>query len=502
MIELSSPADLTVRNIAAVAYDGASLRLTDGALASVRAGRERFRKLINDGVPCYGVTTGLGKLSSQTLDAEAQRDLPKNILRARASGVGPPLRKAVVRAMMMLKLGNIISGHDGVTCELAQYLVDRINDGFTPWVPSMGHGMGADATAHTHCFQTFIGEGFVLSDSGEKVDAGVALAAREARPYEPGAKEGLALLNGIAAAPAVALDALRAAKSLAELMTLISACSVDALAAPLDAIHEQIVHTSAEPGVGRVISDLTSHLQDSTIESVNLQAPISFRVIPQVHGNLVDALANLEQRIEAAARSFSDNPLMVDDAFLSVGSFHNQHLVTAMEAAGIALAHTAVLAERRIHRLLDPRCTGLPPQLAPRPGLDAGLVVVHKAAIDHAAQVRMLASPISVQTSETSGGQEDYMSMALPVADRLNQMIGYARWIAASEMLVAGVALDFRLASPGRAEVPGRAVRRAHEWLRYRVAPLLKDRSPGPDIEAIAAGFDDAGALEQLLGVQ
>ena len=60
------------------------------------------------------------------------------------------------------------------------------------------------------------------------------------------------------------------------------------------------------------------------------------------------------------------------------------------------------LSECRLHRLMGEHQTGLNPQLVPRPGLDADLVVAHKVCIDLVARVRLAAQPMSLLTSETS----------------------------------------------------------------------------------------------------
>ena len=122
-VVLDKPEDLTFDNVCAVAYDGRRLELSDQARARVVEGRQCFERLINSGVPCYGVTTGLGKLSTVDLDPRARVELSSNILRARAAATGRPLSKPIVRSMMLLKLGNMISGLDGVTIALADYLV-------------------------------------------------------------------------------------------------------------------------------------------------------------------------------------------------------------------------------------------------------------------------------------------------------------------------------------------------------------------------------------------
>ena len=487
MIVLNSAEDLTWDVIEAVAYHDARVRLSQALLDFVDDGRRKFQRLINAGVPCYGVTTGLGELVTLNLSDAEREDLPHNILRARAAAIGEPLARPIVRAMMMMRLVNFLSGQDGVSAELCQFLVDRLNDDFTPWVPSLGHGMGADATAHTHCFQTFIGEGYVLTEHGSRITAHEALQSRGVAPMRLGKKEGLALLNGIAAAPAYALDAHRRLAALLDLATAVAATSSEGAAAPQDSVDPVLKRVSAEPGTNAILDQLRPYFQNSLITPYKLQSAISFRVIPQVHGAMHDALAALKRHIEGTLRTFSDNPLMVDERFLSVGLFHNQHLVNQADHVAIALAHVGVLSMRRLHRLMSAPNTGLNPQLAPRPGLDAGLVVAQKAALGLAARLKHLASPVSILTGESSQGQEDYMSMAFPTIARLYEMADLVEMMLAYELFGALTALSQRGVRAGD------GVEKIRDYFAELVKPLDRDRSPGPDVEIILSVFRSAG---------
>lgn len=479
MITLNTLNDINWENVQEVAYDGEKLEISAEILAAVESGRQKFEALIEAGVPCYGVTTGLGKLVNLELSQADRDDLPHNILRARAAAIGPPLARPIVRSMMMLKLVNFLSGRDGVSVELCQFLVDRLNDGFTPWVPSLGHGMGADAIAHTHCFQTFIGEGFVLADNGERVLASEALVERHVRPMRLGQKEGIALLNGIGAAPAYALDAHRVISNLLKKATAVAAVSIEGCACPKDSFDPQIKAFNAEPGVDEIIDQLGPLLANSQIRPFKLQAGISYRIVPQVHGALHDGLASLRQRIERSMVTFSDNPLMVDDGFLSVGMFHNQHLVNQADAVAVALTHIGVLSVRRLHRLLNSENTGLNQQLAARPGLDAGLVVAQKAALGLEARLKILASPVSIHTGESSAGQEDYMSMAFPTIARLYDMVELVEMILAYELLGGLTALNMR------GESAGDGVRSIQETFGEMLDLENRDRPPGPVVERV-----------------
>ena len=479
MIVLDTLADINWPNVQAVAYNEEKLAISAELLAVVEQGRQSFQTLIDSGVPCYGVTTGLGKLVNLDLSPADRDDLPHNILRARAAAIGPPLSRPIVRSLMMLRLTNFLTGRDGVSTELVQFLVERLNDRFTPWVPSLGHGMGADATAHTHCFQTFIGEGYVLGDNGERLTAADALAQRGVSPLKLGQKEGLALLNGVAAAPAYALDAHRCVSNLLDKATTVAAVSIEGCACPKDSFDPAIKPFNGEPGVNKVIDQLQPLLVNSQIPPFKLQAGISYRIVPQVHGALQDSLSSLRQRIEAAMQTFTDNPLMADDRFLSVGSFQAQHLVNQVDALAIALAHVGVLSVRRLHRLLDGSNTGLNPQLAARPGLDAGLVVAQKAALGLEARLKILANPVSIHTGESSAGQEDYMSMAFPAIGRLYDMVELVEMILSYELLGGLTALNMR------SEMAGTGVRSIQEQFAHLLDPENRDRPPGPVVEDV-----------------
>ena len=262
---------------------------------------------------------------------------------------------------MFIRLFNFLSGLDGVSRELCQFLVARLNDDFVPWIPALGHGMAADAIANTHAFQTFIGEGYVYGPDNQRQSAASALASRDIEPCQLAEKEGLALLNGITAAPAYAFDAHRQISQLLVLANVVASVSIEALAAPKDAFDVEVGLLNGEPGVKFIVDQLQHYLRGSQISSVKLQAPVSYRVVPQVHGAMYDALEDLRARIETAIQCFSDNPLMVKPTanspgkFLSVGIFHNQHLVNQVEQVALSPGASGLSERTPATPIIKPR---------------------------------------------------------------------------------------------------------------------------------------------------
>ena len=109
------------------------------------------------------------------------------------------------------------------------------------------------------------------------------------------------------------------------------------------------------------------------------------------------------------------------------------------------------MSAARIHRLLDTRVTGLPAQLAARPGPDTGLVTVHKRAAGEVHALRRLALPATVGLIETSGGQEDVQSFGWEAAESLRQAIRHGHAVTSCELLTAyrAVTLSPHLVPPG-----------------------------------------------------
>lgn len=486
MIRIQQPTDINWINLYRVVYQNEPLELDTALLDEVDAGRAHFEALIARGVPCYGMTTSLGKLVEIDPGDDADREIVRNLLRERASAFGEPLPRRAARAMLVLRLVNFLSGRDGVSSDLCRYLVDRVNDDFVPWVPVLGHGMAADASANAHAFQTLAGQGSVMSRKGKRKSAARALRKRGVEPFPVSRREALALVNGIAAAPAVAFDAWQVLHELFGLANLVAAISIDGLASPRDSIDPVLASVSSAEGVGKVIEVLRKHLNHSQVEPFKLQAPVSYRVVPQVHGAFADAMASFKQQIETCFTDFSDNPMLDGDRFLSVGLFHNQHLVNQAEQVALAMAHVGCLSERRLHRLLDPAMSGLNAQLAQQPGIDVGLVTTQKACIDLAARLRVMAQPVSLLTSETSAGQEDYMSLAIPALARLYEMADLCRAMLAYEMLAGITAVRMRGQTPGDdvAEV---------DRLMKQSLPATDTLSPGSQVEHIIAFLGQDG---------
>jgi histidine ammonia-lyase len=496
MIQLSGPEQLTPELYRRIVHEREKIALDGGALERAERSRTLLLKHLETGVVCYGVNTGLGAQSGIDLTTEEQALLPRHILLGRSVATGPAFPGAVARGAMLIKLAQLLTGYSAVSADLCRFIADRLNDGFTPYIPSEGLGMAGEIIPLCHLAQTLIGEGFVLGESGERVLAADWLRQRGVAPYDPKRKEGLSLINGIAVAPAAAFEVAARLRRTLSLATVTAAASVEGLGSPLEAFSQDVPDLRREAGLKDIAVALNDLLAHSRIERGTRQPPISFRIVPQVHGACLDAVRRLEHALVAEWRAIGDNPAFIADdtspAFgrlVHSGNFHCAALTAEVEASALAVAQVALLSERRLHRLLDSRYSGLAPQLARRPGLDAGLVILHKAVLGLTAKLKSLATPLSLQHADSSFGQEDAMTMIFPALDRLAEINRLTRLVAVHELYAALVAID------QRGEEPGRGVAAVQAVVRGEIPVYEGDRSYGPELERLAALVEEGAIM-------
>jgi len=205
-----------------------------------------------------------------------------------------------------------------------------------------------------------------------------------------------------------------------------------------------------------------------------------------VHGAAKDAVAFARGVVEREIASCTDNPVIFadDDAILSGGNFHGEHMAIAMDLVSIAASELGSISERRVAALIAPLARELPTKfLVPNPGLNSGLMIAHVAMCSLVSENKVLSHPASVDSIPTSGGQEDHVSMGAFAARKALMVLDNVEAILAIEMLAACQAIDFQLVH-GR---PGAGTGAVHRLVRKRVPPIERDREFRRDIGECAS---------------
>ena len=480
---------LTLAQIEAAACQRIPVRIHEDAMTRVRRSRATLERLLRAGQPVYGVTTGFGRLAETTVAPADRQALQRNLVRSHAAGVGRPLPVPEVRAVLLLRANALVRGHSGVRPVVVERLVEMLNRGVHPVVPEIGSvGASGDLAPLAHVALALIGEGRALAANGSEADAAHVLVEAGIPPLVLAEKEGLALVNGTQATTALGALALRRFTRALDAADVAGAASVEGLRGTPDAFRPEVQAVRPHPGQAASAARLWSLLLDSEIRESHregdprVQDAYSLRCMPQVHGAARDALEYASRIVTTEANSTTDNPLVLPDAIISGGNFHAQIVAQCLDLAAIAAADVASISERRTDRLLNPDLSGLPAFLARRPGVCSGFMIAHVAAADALSEMRVLASPASVDSVPTSASREDHVSMGMAAARKFRRSVELLETVLAVELLCAAQAVEFH--RPLRA---GRGVEAAVKAVRRQVPPLDEDRPLADDIAAVAA---------------
>ena len=484
----------------------------DASLAELRANPEsviRAREIVNsalsDGSAYYGINTGFGALARQQIPADQLETLQKNLLLSHAVGVGDWVPFPISRLMLQLKVHALGLGYSGVSLPVFERLLEFVERGLIPAVPSKGSiGASGDLAPLPHPTLPLVGRGlFWAADRSSLRDADEVLAENDLSPLTLSPKDGLSLINGTQLMSAYGSYVLEKSIRLAKLADLVASMSLEALQGSLTPFDERIQSVRPFRGQSDVASNVRSMLVDSEIlqshrDCGKVQDPYSLRCVPQVHGATRGALAHASEVVEIELNSATDNPLVFPGgSILSGGNFHGQPLALAMDYAAIALAELASISERRLYLLLSGQ-DGLPPLLMRETGVNSGFMIPQYTAAALVSENKVLCHPASVDSLPTSLGQEDHVSMGSISAVKLLQVFSNVEIVLAIELLAASQALDYR--HPLRA---GRGVDRAHDFVRAVIPHRESDYYFREDLDpcmAIVQGDDLLNAVEAEVG--
>jgi len=486
MLELDGTS-LTIPDVCSVARSAVPVALSPAARTAMERSRSVIDALAAGDAPIYAVNTGVGYLANLRIPREDLDRLQRNVIRSHAAGVGEPLAREVVRAMMLIRANVLAKGFSGIRALVADLLCDLLNRGVTPIVPSQGSvGASGDLAPLAHIALVLTGEG-EAEYQGAVLPGGEALARAGIEPVELHPKEGISLINGTQAMLAIGCLELEAARVLANSADVIAAMTVDALRGTPRAFDPRIQEVRPHPGQAASAERLRRLFEGSEIRQSHLgcgrvQDAYSLRCIPQVHGAVHDAIEEAARVFAIEVNAATDNPLVFDGEILSGGNFHGEPLAFQLDFLAIALSALAGISERRIDRLVNPALNeGLPPFLAGHPGLESGLMMVQVTAASLVAENRVLAHPASTGSITTSGNKEDFVSMGMTSGLKLQRIVSNTRAVLAIEALAASRAID--LLAPLKTSPVLEAVR-----MRIRdVSPRIDgDRPFHRDIAAIA----------------
>ena len=480
---------LTMEQVIEVARNGAKIEISKEALEKMAATRTHIETLAKAETPVYGISTGFGALANQHIAPEDRVQLQKSLIRSHAAGMGDPVEKEVVRALMLLRLKTLVSGRTGVRPELATTYADLINAQITPIVHEYGSlGCSGDLAPLAHCALVLMGEGRAVGPDGIEKPVPELLAASKIKPIELREKEGLALINGTDGMLGMLLLALHDLNKLCDQVDVVAAMSVEAQMGT-DQVFRPELHEPLRPHPGQAKSaaNMFAALAGSEVVASHregddrVQDAYSLRCAPQVAGAVRDTITHATLVATRELAATVDNPVVLESGEVtSNGNFHGAPVGYVLDFLAIAATDLSSISERRTDRMLDRyRSNGLTPFLAGDAGVDSGLMIAQYTQAGLVSENKRLSVPASVDSIPSSAMQEDHVSMGWHAGRKLRKVVDNLRRVVAIELVTAARALDMR-APLKPAPITGALLAK----LRKQVPGVGPDRFLAPELEA------------------
>jgi histidine ammonia-lyase len=484
-----STSGLTASDVIAVARHNAEIEISAESLAAMAETREHIERLAVSEEPVYGISTGFGALAQRHIPMADRVQLQKSLIRSHAAGMGEPVEREVVRALMLLRLKTMCSGQTGVRPVVAQTYAQILNAGITPRVLEFGSlGCSGDLAPLAHCAMVLMGEGRAFGKDGVERPVAELLSEAGITPVELREKEGLALINGTDGMLGMLLLAIHDLDILLDQTDVIAAMSVEGQMGT-DQVFRAALHEDLRPHPGQAQSarNMLNALKGSEIVSSHrhgdgvVQDAYSLRCAPQVAGAVRDTISHARLVSQRELASIIDNPVVLKNGEVtSNGNFHGAPVAYVLDFLAIAVADLSSISERRTDRFLDvARNRKLPAFLAFDPGVDSGLMIAQYTQAALVSENKRLAVPASVDSIPSSAMQEDHVSMGWHAARKLRKAVDNARMVLAIELVAAARGVELR-APLKPAPVTGELI----AILRERVPGFGPDRDLSIELEA------------------
>ncbi len=440
---------ITLDEVDVILKEHFTLSLGEEARASIHKCREYLdEKIKRHDKLIYGINTGFGSLCNTAIEEKDLEQLQRNLVLSHACGTGEEVPQELVKRMLLLKILGLSHGNSGVQVETVERLIYFFNHSILPVVYQQGSlGASGDLAPLAHLSLPLIGEGEVYFQ-GKKHQSAEVLKGLQLESITLRSKEGLALLNGTQFMSAYASFSVSRAKQLWSNWNKVAALSLegyDGRINPFQANVNEIRNQKGQIEVAEIFRELTKGSEVIKQEKAHVQDPYSFRCIPQVHGASKDAIDYAEQIVEREINAVTDNPTVFpeDDDVVSAGNFHGQPLAITMDFLAIALAELGSISERRVYKLIS-GTRGLPAFLVANPGLNSGFMIPQYTCASIVSQNKQLCTPASIDTIDSSNGQEDHVSMGANAATKLFRIVQNCFTIQGIELMTAAQAFEFR----------------------------------------------------------
>ncbi|PBB16670.1 histidine ammonia-lyase [Mesorhizobium sp. WSM4313] len=478
-------AGVSIEDVVAAARNACKVEITPAVLEKLDKARQVLDAAAAGGQQIYGLNRGLGANLVTSVEGDAGA-FQRQLIEGRSAAVGEALPVPVVRAAMFARLAMLAAGGSGLSPRVFTALVEALNAGVHPVMPSLGSIGAGDLLLMTAVARVLIGEG-EAEYQGRRMPAAKALMMARLAPVTFSPKDGLSLINASAVSTGTGALVLTDALSALDQQQQAGALTMEGIGANrtiLDPRQHQARPGACQQLAAKALRDLLA--RDEAPAPTTIQDPLSIRCMPSIHGALIQAIDHARLAVEIELNAAADNPLVLaeDELVMSTGNFHTASLALAFETLGLAIAQCAAASAARFVQLTGSTRHGLPKYLSPVGGASAGFVPLQKTVTAILAAIRHKANPVMLDFLPVSEGVEDHATQTPLAVAKCAEMIVLWRRLIAFELMAAAQAVDLR---EGIALAP--ATGAIHAAVRSHVATLKEDRPLGIDSEALYAAL-------------
>ena len=440
---------ISLEQLENILQDNLQLELSEESKQKITKCREYLNQAMASGErTIYGVNTGFGSLCDTVIPNDDLERLQTNLVISHACGAGEEVPKHLVKRMLLLKVLGLSHGHSGVQLDTVERLIFFFNNDILPVVYQQGSlGASGDLAPLAHLSLPLIGMGEAYVNN-EKISGEAICKQFKLNPIKLQSKEGLALLNGTQFMSSYGSYAVSTSRKLWLQFNEIAALSLEGYDGRIEPFGVSVHAIRKQKGqikTAEIFRDILKGSEIISQEKVHVQDPYSYRCIPQVHGASYDAIEYSAQIIENEINAVTDNPTIFpdEDLIVSAGNFHGQPLAITMDFLAIAMAEMGSISERRVYKLIS-GTRGLPAFLVAKPGLNSGFMIPQYTCASIVSQNKQLCMPASIDTIDSSNGQEDHVSMGANAGTKLFRILDNLHTIQGIELMNAAQAIEFR----------------------------------------------------------
>ncbi|MDO5564330.1 MAG: histidine ammonia-lyase [Eubacteriales bacterium] len=453
---------LTIEDVVKVARYEEKVEISPKAKEQVDKARSYVEAKLAKAEPIYGLTTGFGEFQKVFIPPKDAKTLQKNLIISHSCAMGDPLPIEVARALLLLRANSCVKGNSGLRFSTVQTMIDMLNNGVAPYVPSKGSlGASGDLALLAHMVQPMIGVGNAYY-KGELMTSEEAMKKAGVPIIELESKEGLALINGTNAMCAFGTLALWDTVQMAKMGDVLGAMCCEAQLGIRKAFDPKIQAVRGHKGQIDCAANLMKLTKGSKLthddndlkaagivkeDFIKVQDAYGIRCLPQIQGGIRECVQYVWDLMSREINAATDNPLVFpdEDEVISGGNFHGEPVAIAMDALGIAASELASISEVRLERMVNPALSyGLPAFLCQKGGLNNGFMIAQYASASMVSENKTYAHPCSVDSIPSSANQEDHVSMGTTAARTARMIVDNLRSCQAIELMAVCQALELR----------------------------------------------------------